>query len=145
MRHDRILLTIGLLSLATLPAMAKMPVPKLVFVGVEKFGALGEPFTRYDLKITNADAFAPKLFVPAPNLPPCGRNANSARAWVDVYHGATRLNGFCALASPADMSDLWFAVDGGETPPGWVTIEVSDRQTNQTVRSNRVVIPRSTP
>lgn len=145
MRHDKTLLAILWLLLATFPAMAKMPIPKVVFVGVEKFGAPGPPFTRYDLKITNAGAFAPELFIPAPNLPPCGRNANSARAWVDVYHGATRLNGFCALASPVDMSDLWFTVDGGEAPPDWVTIEISDRQTNQIVRSNRVVIPRSTP
>jgi hypothetical protein len=70
-------------------------------------------------------------------LPPCGKNTKAARTWVDFYdQSGKRLNGFCALSKPADLSGIWFAVEVGTTPPSWVYIELNDRQTNTKYKSN---------
>src|SRR5205085_2045120 len=74
---------------------------------------------------------------PAPALPPCGLNANSARTWVDFYDSrGKRLYGFCALGSPNDLGQIWFATEEGTIPPSYVYIEIKDRQTNTTYKSN---------
>ena len=38
------------------------------------------------------------LFVPSPGLPPCGRNANASRTWLNIYDDrGVRLYGWCAI------------------------------------------------
>ena len=76
-------------------------------------------------------------FDAAPTLPPCGLNANSSRTWVDFYDSTdTRLYGFCALGSPSDLGNIWFAMEEGVVPPSYVYITLTDRQTNTTYKSN---------
>jgi len=56
---------------------------------------------------------------------------------VDIYNqNGKRLNGFCALGKPADLSKIWFAMDLETLPPSWVYIELTDRQTNTKYKSN---------
>lgn len=141
MTHRVIPLTLGLLLSAIQPGFAQMSVPQLVFDGAEKYLSGGQPFTRYKFKVLNATAFSSTLFAPAPDLPPCGNNKNSARSWVDIYTGTKRLNGFCALKSPEELNGLWFAVPGSQAPPPWVYFTLTDRQSNQIVTSNPVTIP----
>jgi len=116
---------------------ADPPNPVLAFLGQEYLQVGGKRMTRYTYDIANKDAYPAELFAAAPSLPPCGTNKNSSRTWVDLYDlNGKRLNGFCALGKPADLTHLWFALPEDEIPPSWVYIEFTDRQTNTKYKSN---------
>ena len=134
------LLALGMLGTA-IPARAALPNPVLTFDGTEDYEAHGKAWVRYKLSVTNRASFAPELFTPAPDLPPCGLNKNSARTWVEVKSGARpypRLYGFCALDSPEGLGSLWFSLEKGRRPPSKVFIEIIDRQTGEKKTSARV-------
>ena len=77
------------------------------------------------------------MYAASPNLPPCGRNANASRTWIDFFdQSGKRLYGFCALAKPADLNGIYFAIEDSVVPPSWVYIEMTDRQTNTRYKSN---------
>ena len=114
-----------------------MPKPVLVFLGQEFFQTGGKQWVRYRYFVENADAYPNGLFAAAPNLPPCGLNTKAARTWVDFFDKAgKRLNGFCALGGNKDLNGIWFALEVGIIPPSYVSIEMTDRQTNTKVKSN---------
>lgn len=118
-----------------------LPTPQLIFTGWEDYSTADGQFTRYNLAVTNRAAYPVELLQAAPDLPPCGSNSNSARSRVNIYDGSGNyLYGFCALSSPADLEDLWFAVRRGETPPRSVYITIEDRKCGNTYRSNAVSI-----
>lgn len=123
------------------PASAQqtLPTPRLHALGHEHYSTAFGKFVRYRFDVLNYEAFAPDLFVASPALPPCGRNTNSARSWVDFFNSAgPRIYGFCAITSPAGLNSLWFAVPEGTAPPTGVYIELIDRLTNRRARSNTV-------
>jgi hypothetical protein len=92
---------------------------------------------RYEYEVTNRGSFPAELFAPAPDLPPCGINKNSSRSWLDFYdQNGTRLYGFCALAKPAELAKIWFAVEESATHPTSVYIEIEDRKTKKKYKSN---------
>jgi hypothetical protein len=70
----------------------------------------GKPYSRISFTIVNWNQFSADLFKPAPNLPPCGKNNNSARTWLAIYNSDTNayIYGYCALDSPAGRR--WAAV-----------------------------------
>ena len=114
-----------------------MPKPVLVLLGQELFQTSGKQWVRYRYFVENADAYPNALFAAAPNLPPCGLNTKAARTWVDFFDKAgKRLNGFCALGGNKDLNGIWFALEVGIIPPSYVSIEMTDRQTNTKVKSN---------
>ena len=116
--------------------------PALRFIGTEDYTTGGAAFTRYRLVVDNEYEFASNLFAAAPDLPPCGSNTNSSRAWVDVHNGdGKRLYGFCALGSLDGLRRLWFAMPQGEPPPPLVYIVIHDRKTDEKSTSNAVAIP----
>ena len=85
----------------------------------------------------NFTEFPNELFAAAPDLPPCGKNTNSSRSWVDIFdQQGKRLNGFCALGKNKDLNSIWFALDEGVLPPSWVYIEINDRRSNSKYKSN---------
>jgi len=97
----------------------------------------GKTFIRYTYDVFNKDDYPADLFAAAPNLPPCGKNTKASRTWVDIYdQGGKRLYGFCALGKPADLSNIYFALEEGVLPPSWIYIEMTDRQTNTKYKSN---------
>ena len=109
----------------------------LVFTGAEYTVVGGKDVTRYTFDVFNKDAYPADFFAASPNLPPCGTNTKAARTWVDIYdQNGKRLQGFCALGKPSDLSKIWFALDRDEVPPSWVYIEMSDRQTSTKYKSN---------
>lgn len=128
-----------------------MPVPQLTRTGTEDYiDAFGDPYTRYSLTIANWADFAPELFAPAPDLPPCGLNINSSRTWVFIYRATDSeyIYGFCGLLAPSDLTHIWFAVPRGASPPSGVYATVTDRRTGQVVTSNTVTFtetPTPTP
>jgi hypothetical protein len=134
---------LALLTLA-LPGIAlAVPNPVVQYTGKQNYMAGGQPFTRYNLTVVNRAAYPNAMFAPSPQLPPCGLNKNSARTWVDVFNrlGPTRLYGFCALRSSADLAALWFAKPVGQPHPQWVFIVMTDRLTNMKYKSVPVHIP----
>ena len=114
-----------------------LPNPVLYLTRVEPHQAGGKNFFRYRYDVFNKDAYPADFFAASPNLPPCGTNTKAARTWVDIYdQSGKRLQGFCALSKPADLSGIWFAIEEGTIPPSWVYIELTDRQTNTKYKSN---------
>jgi hypothetical protein len=118
-------------------AAPPLPNPVLIFTGPEYTVVGGKDVTRYTFDVFNKDAYPADFFAASPNLPPCGANTKAARTWVDIYdQKGKRLNGFCALSKPADLSKIWFGLDRNEVPPSWVYIELNDRQTGAKYKSN---------
>ena len=118
-------------------AQQNPPNPVLAFMGQEYVEAGGKKMVRYYFDVANKDAYPAELFAAAPTLPACGANKNASRTWVDIYdQNGKRLNGFCALTKPGDLTKLWFALDQDEVPPSWVYIEFTDRKTNTKYKSN---------
>ena len=118
----------------TLPPL---PNPVLNFLGQEFVTIRGKDFTRYNYQVENLADYPKALFAAAPQLPPCGANTNASRTWVDIYdQRGVRLNGFCALGGPNDLSSIWFALERDVLPPSYVYIEMTDRQTNTKYKSN---------
>lgn len=119
------------------PPTPVLPNPVLYLTSTEFFSTGGKNFIRYNYDVLNKDAYPDALFAPAPALPPCGKNANSSRTWVDFFDSrGTRLYGFCAFSKSADLGKLWFALEDGVIPPSYVYIELNDRQTNTKYKSN---------
>jgi hypothetical protein len=122
---------------ATAAAMAYFPNPELRFTGREIYQANGRTFARYRYDVVNKNEMPAELFAPAPDLPPCGRNANSARTWVDVYTRAgIRLYGFCALGNTNQLGQIWFALPADAAPPAQIFIVMTDRRLGRTYQSN---------
>ena len=127
------------LGLATFAAEAQTPPnPVLYLTGLEHYSTPSGNFVRYRYDVLNKGDYPAAMFAAAPNLPPCGRNTNSSRTWVDFFDGRTnrRIYGFCALGNPQQLGSIWFATPEGSIPPSYVYIELIDRQTNQRHRSN---------
>jgi predicted outer membrane repeat protein len=118
-----------------------MPVPVLAANGTENYtDAFGSPYTRYKLTITNWTEFAPELFTLAPDLTPCGLSASASRTWVWIHRAtdSSVIYGFCGLTSPTHLTQLWFGLPLGTTPPSGVFVTLTDRRTGQIVTSNTV-------
>lgn len=129
-----------------------LPNPVLILTGTEPYQANGKSWIRYKYDVFNKDAYPADFFTAAPSLPPCGKNSNASRTWVDFYAlggiqmdtqtgevkhlDGKRLYGFCALKSPAELNNIWFALEEGVIPPSYVYIELTDRQTNTKYKSN---------
>ncbi len=115
---------------------AALPDPVLVYIGPEFYESGGKSWTRYRYVVENFQAYPTAMFDAAPKLPPCGANNNASRTWVDFFdQSGKRLYGFCALGTPADLGKLWFALETDVTPPSWIYVQLTDRQTNTKFKS----------
>src|ERR1041385_5339390 len=132
-----VILTTGFTTTRTARSAPAVPNPVLYLTGTEPYQADGKTFIRYRYDVFNKDAYPADLFAAAPDLPPCGKNTKAARTWVDFFdQSGKRLYGFCALAKPADLSDIFFSLEEGTMPPSWIYIEMNDRKTNTKYKSN---------
>lgn len=140
-RTASLLLGLVLLTLATQRgATAPPPVlpnPVLYLMGTATFQSGGKEYIRYTYDVLNKASYPAEMFAAAPALPPCGANTKASRTWVDIFdQRGKRLYGFCALTKPDDLTGIWFALESGITPPSYVYIEMTDRQTNTKYKSN---------
>lgn len=120
-----------------------IPNPQVIFTGSENYiDAFGTPYVRYRLQVTNWASYSDELFRAAPDLPPCGSNANSSRTWVDIFSSftSTRIYGFCALGKASELTTIWFGIPQGTSPPPTVYITLTDRKDGKTYYSNKVDI-----
>ena len=140
MKKRTVLASVTLLLFLVAQGSANAPVlpnPVLYFLGQEYLTINGKEVTRYNFDVLNKNEFPDDLFAASPSLPPCGKNAQAARTWVDFYdQSGKRLNGFCALGKSADLNGIWFGLETGVVPPSWVYIEMNDRKTNTKYKSN---------
>ena len=132
-----VLACIVTVSIQPTAAAPVLPNPVLAFLGAELVETGGKTSIRYYFEVHNKKEYPVDMFAAAPDLPACGTNKSASRTWVDIYdQSGKRLNGFCALGKPADLSRIWFALDPEEVPPSWVYIEMNDRKTNTKYKSN---------
>jgi len=118
-------------------AAPPLPNPVLFFIRQEHVVINGKNMIRYTYDVFNRDEYPAEMFAAAPRLPPCGTNTKAARTWVDIFdQGGKRLNGFCALGTPADLGKIYFALEEETIPPSYVYIELNDRQTSTKYKSN---------
>lgn len=114
-----------------------LPNPVLVLTGTELYQANGKNFIRYDYLVYNSNEYPDSMFAAAPSLPPCGKNTNASRTWVEFYdQSGKHIYGFCGFSKSSDMNQLWFGLEEGVVPPSWVYIELNDRSTNTKYKSN---------
>ena len=114
-----------------------LPNPVLYLMGTEPYSTGGKNWIRYKYAVDNYANYPAALFAAAPALPPCGKNANSSRTWVDIFdQRGKRIYGFCAFSKPSDLNSIWFALEEDVIPPSWIYIELNDRQTNTKYKSN---------
>jgi len=131
-----LLITVLLATQAVVSA-PPIPNPVIYLMGTEAFQQGGKTFIRYKYDVFNKADYPAAMFAAAPNLPPCGKNTKSSRTWIDIFDSrGKRLFGFCAISKPADLNQLWFALEDGVVPPSYVYIEMNDRQTNTKYKSN---------
>jgi hypothetical protein len=118
-------------------AQRQLANPVLVFMGPEYYETGGKQLTRYRYRVDNLSEYPKELFAAAPDLPPCGKNTNSSRTWVDIYDASgKRLYGFCSFGKPDDLGQIWFALERDAVPPSWINIEMTDRKTGTKYKSN---------
>ncbi len=140
---------LAILAWAPQASLAQTPIPSpvLTFLGTNDYiGSDGNPYTSYNLSVSNWQFFPAYLFEPAPSLPPCGLNRNASRTWVYIYKAdGTYIYGFCALKNPQDLTAIWFGLLKGTPPPAEVYITLWDRITDKTWTSNTVPISDASP
>jgi hypothetical protein len=130
-------LVLAVLATQTVAFAPPPPNPLLYLMGTEAYQTGGKHLIRYNYDVLNKADYPAALFAAAPDLPPCGANTKASRTWVDVFdQRGKRLNGFCALGKPNDLTGIWFALEEGVVPPSYVYIEMTDRQTNIKYKSN---------
>jgi len=114
--------------------------PILAYRHSEQYSVNAVMWDRYSLTVTNRASYPASMFSAAPDLPPCGLNANSSQSWVDIYDGTThaRIYGFCALSAPDQLNDIWFAVPRWTQPPSSVYITITDRRAGVVYTSNTI-------
>jgi hypothetical protein len=137
----RVLLAALLVLVTTAGVLAQQPPfppPVLQYDSQQLQGNL----LHVDLTVVNWQAYAPVLFAPAPQLPPCGANPNAARTWLHVFNAVNnvRINSFCTLGSPFELQNIWFATPPSRKPKR-VYVTLVDRLLKKTVQSNAVAIP----
>jgi hypothetical protein len=123
------------------PESQNLPSPTILQEGgPEEYEANGKLWKRYKLTVANRASYPAELFAPAPDLPPCGLNRNSSRAWVNILEGSSQkpIYGYCALGSPEDMKDIGFSVPSTESPPRTVRVVILDRRKNVSYVSDAV-------
>lgn len=119
-------------------SQTKIPSPKLIFYGTQdSVNGLGNALTIYWLGIENRDEFPDQMFAPAPDLPPCGKNTNASRSWVNVYDNANHyLYGFCAIKSASELNKISFSLPKNQKTPEYVYVVILDRKINKKYSSN---------
>jgi hypothetical protein len=112
--------------------------PELALMGAVTETIGGKQFSVTKLTIVNWEKFSPRFFKAAPELPPCGKNKNSARSWLTIHRqdNGEQIYGYCAMKSPADLKDFSYATPEGETPPLEVFVLLTDRATKTVYQSN---------
>lgn len=124
-----------------------LPTPELAYTGQGRRTVSGNELIKVTLSVTNWEAFSADYFKASPALPPCGANTNASRTWVSIFDANTdkQLYSFCALSSPSDLTNLWFAIPTSQRLPRQVYVKMEDRAAKVVRKSNVVEIKEPEP
>lgn len=124
------------------PMSKTIPDPVLVHTETKEHEFNGREFISFKFDIENKAKYPSELFVPSPELPPCGKNDNASRIWIEIHDGDTdaRIYGYCAINSPSELDNMGISVPTDKTPPKSVYVKFHDRKEDKTYTSNIVLI-----
>jgi hypothetical protein len=132
---------LAVLVLAGAASGQGLPKPKLRFVGKVESTTRDLRLFNYELEVVNREDFDNELFVPSPALPPCGRNTNASRTWINIYNEkGERLYGHCAVMANEGLASVRFSVPARRPQPKKIFIDLVDRFEERIVRSNTVTV-----
>jgi hypothetical protein len=101
----------------------------------------GNNIRRYLLSVDNWTEYPEDLWLPAPDLEPCGLTADASRTWVTIRGPQSEhIYGFCRITSSDALTRIWFAIPLDAAPPAFVTVELWDRQSDVRVHSEPVFV-----
>ena len=119
--RTRILLLVAMSVVMALVGGASgqdMPRPKLRFLSVSDTVNNGHQLKLYEVEVVNREEFDNELFMPSPALPPCGRNTNASRTWVNIYNEkGGRIHGYCAINANGELASIKFMVEASKPQP----------------------------
>jgi hypothetical protein len=119
-----------------------VPRPKLKLVSVTDGSGPAGPTKVYEIAVENHADYDDDLFLAAPVLPPCGKNANASRTWVNIYNELDqRLYGFCGIKTNGELTSLKFIVPVRQKQPKEIFIDIVDRFEGVISRSKNVKVP----
>lgn len=129
------------------PREPALPKPELQYLGPRRLMLRGLALVRHVFAVANWQAYDKALFAPAPDLPPCGQNANAARTWVDLLDGATGAQIFnhCAFTGPENLQGISHSFGRDGAPPAKVALRMTDRKTGRRVTSDPIPLRRPPP
>ncbi|WP_452223652.1 hypothetical protein [Lacinutrix chionoecetis] len=116
-----------------------IPNPILGFTKKETITVRQLKFLKIHLSVQNWDAYTDAFFKASPQLPPCGKNKNASRTWLEIYDDkGKRLYGYCAINTNKRLQDFSFAVPLSKPIPNTCHIVLWDRITNKRYTSNKI-------
>jgi len=131
-------LPIFLIMLSAVSAPGQdLPKPDLRFVRADDVVSNGHRMRMYTIEIVNRSEFADELFAASPDLPPCAKNTNSSRTWINIYIDDRRIYGHCAISSNSELSSLKFNVPA-DIKVTKISVDFVDRREGKVVRSNTI-------
>ena len=129
------------LAFALTAAAQSLPSPEIRLVGVADVVNNGHAVKAYEIEVVNRVEYSNDLFMEAPVLPPCGRNANAARTWIEIYGDREiRLQGWCAIKDNGELASLQFALPANRPQPKTMFIKLVDRFEGIVARSKTIRI-----
>ncbi len=115
------------------------PKPQIRLVGVTDTVNNGYAMKTYEVEIVNRADYSNQLFQESPALPPCGKNPNAARTWVNIYNErGGRVYGWCAIKENGELASLRFNIAEAAPQPKKLFIDLVDRFEGRVLRSNKV-------
>lgn len=115
--------------------------PQLVLKGLENYDPNGSGYAEASFSVRNRELYPDALFQASPDLPPCGRNTNSSRTWIQIFDNTNQyIYGFCAFGKASDLDLLWASFPQGPTMPTSLYIIMEDRRKQQQYVSNHVFL-----
>ena len=119
-----------------------IPEPTIAFDRSEHEVFAGHEIQDYFIEVVNRNEFSEDLFVRTSSLPPCGKNPNASRTWLNFYSaGGHRIYGHCVIDGTQQLASIGFGIPKGTKPPKKIYIEFVDRLTGTVVRSNTIDLP----
>ncbi|MEQ1762152.1 MAG: hypothetical protein ABL984_03295 [Pyrinomonadaceae bacterium] len=132
-----LVLVVTALSIAALGQ--SMPKPKLKLAGVTDGANNGVAVRVYELEVVNRADMLDEFFLAAPALPPCGKNADSSRTWINLYdEKSVRIYGWCGIKTSGELGSLRFMMRATDPQPKKIFIDLVDRAEGVILRSNKV-------
>jgi hypothetical protein len=118
-----------------------LPRPEIRLVGVADAVNNGYPVKAYEIEVVNRGEYSDDLFLQTAVLPPCGKNPNASRTWINLYvdRGA-RIQGWCVIKDSGELASLRFNIAARAPQPKTIFIDLVDRFEGIVVRSNKIKI-----